>query len=78
MGSGKKLQGRGLRLCADSFSIPEVVILMNVLIIKYRLVCTLQLGKDKPVIYIPRNSMETLITYVKPYITSKMLYKIGL
>lgn len=73
MGSGKKLQGRGLRLCADSFSIPEVVTLMNVLIIKYRLVCTLQIDKDKPVIYIPRNSMETLITYVKPYIISKML-----
>ena len=51
MGSGIKLQGRGLRLCAYSFSIPEVVTLMNVLIIKYRLVCTLQLDKDKPVIF---------------------------
>ena len=78
MGSGTKLQGRGLRLCLDSYNIPEVVTLINVLIIKYRLVCTLQQDKDKARIYILRSSMETLRTIVKPYIIPEMLYKIDL
>jgi hypothetical protein len=78
MGSGTKLQGRGLRLYLDSYNIPEVVTLINVLIIKYRLVCTLQQDKDKPRIYIRSSSMETLRTIVKPYIIPEMLYKIDL
>jgi hypothetical protein len=80
MNSGTKLQGRGLRLCIGSFNNQNLagVTLMNVLIIKYRLECSMQLDTGKPWIYIYRSSMETLITVVKPHIISKMSEKIDL
>jgi hypothetical protein len=78
LGSGIKLQGRGLLLCTDSFNLPDVVLIMNVLIIKYRLLCTLQLNKDKYIVYIYRSSMVILRTLLKPYIITKMLYKVDL
>ena len=41
MGDGS-VRPQGLILCTDSYSLNDVVRLMNVLIIKYRLECTLQ------------------------------------
>jgi hypothetical protein len=35
----------GLQLCIDSYSVQDIVRLMNVIIIKYRLECTLHGGK---------------------------------
>jgi hypothetical protein len=45
-----KADRSGLVLCTDSFTIQEVVLLMNVLMIRYRLSCTLQMegGKCQP------------------------------
>lgn len=40
MGDGSR-KNKGLLLCTDSFTIQEVVLLMNILIIKYNLKCTL-------------------------------------
>jgi len=68
MGSGVKLQGRGLLIYVDSFSIPEVVRLINVLIIRYRVVCNMQLYKDKRRIYIYHSSIDTLRTHVNSYL----------
>jgi hypothetical protein len=52
MGNGIRLKGRGLKLYTDSFNIPNTVILINVLIIKYGLHCNLLLEKGKSIIYI--------------------------
>lgn len=73
MGTSKILQGRGLILCTDYFNIVAVVKLINVLIIKYRLHCNLLLEKDKPRIYIYRNSVDKLIMIIKPYMLSSIL-----
>lgn len=76
MASSKILRGRGLILCTDNFNIVDVVKLINVLIIKYRLHCNLLLEKDKPRIYIYRSNMDKLIMIIKPYTLFSILKKI--
>lgn len=67
MGSGIRLQGRGLILCTDCFNLPDVVLLINVLVIKYRLQCNLIFNESKPRIYIYRSSYNSLMVSLKPY-----------
>ena len=68
----------GLIICTESYSAKDVVILMNVLIIKYRLKCNCYEVLTRPRIYIKAQSMFILQDLVKPYMTKSMLYKIGL
>lgn len=81
MGDGEQ-QPSGMNLCTDSFSIEEVVILINVLIIKYNLNCTIR-NKTKPSgktvarIYLPASEMQKLRSIVSPHIISSMQYKIN-
>jgi hypothetical protein len=76
MGDGKESR-HGLILCTDCYSVQYVVRLMNVLMIRYRLVCTLRYHTPtQPRIYISERSMPLLRTVVKPYMCSSMLYKI--
>lgn len=72
-----QVASNGLRLCTDSYSIKDVVRLINVLIIKYRLVCTLHMQAGKPINYISAKSMSLLSYIVKPYMSKDMLYKLG-
>jgi hypothetical protein len=70
----------GLRLCTDSFSIPEVVSLINVLLIRYKIKSTLFMkntpnGK-KPRIVINSQELKKLSIIVAPYIIPQMQYKI--
>jgi hypothetical protein len=78
MGDGAVMREKGLRICTDSFSTKDVILLMNVLIIKYRLSCTLHKNKEVYRIYIPKSSMVLLVSIVKPHMVPSMLYKIGL
>ena len=67
----------GLVICTDSYSIKDTVRLMNVLMIRYRLNCTLRVAKkDQYRIYIQQNSMASLVNIVSPYMHSTMLYKV--
>jgi hypothetical protein len=76
MGDGKMAKS-GIYLCTDSYSIPEVVQLINILIIKFNLDCTMVLmDKKYPRIYIKKNSMPRLQQLVLPYMHSSFLYKI--
>ena len=76
MGDGKKSR-HGLILCTDSYIIQDVVRLINVLNIRYRLVCTLRYHTPtQPRIYIRERSMPLLRTVVKPHMCCSMLYKI--
>ena len=79
MGDGQALH-HGLIICTNNFSIQDVVRLMNVLMIRYRLECTIHLKKRNQkveyMIYIRQNSMSLLRTIVKPYLCSSMLYKL--
>jgi len=51
MGDGS-VERHGLIICTDSYSIEDVIRLMNVLIIRYRLECTLRVRKKKSVSYL--------------------------
>ena len=46
---------------------------------KFNLKCSIHYNRDnKPRIYIFKESMDTLITLVKPYFINSMLYKLNL
>lgn len=69
----------GLILCTDSYSLNDVVRLMNVLMIRYKFECILRYHTPtQPRIYIKEGSMSLLRQTVKPYMCPSMLYKIKL
>lgn len=78
MGDGG-FKSQGVYLCTDSYSIQDVILLMNVLIIRYNLKCTLHKSSNKIGyrIYISRKSLNELKKIVKPYFIPSMLYKLG-
>jgi hypothetical protein len=68
----------GLQLCTDSYSLPDVVRLMNVLIIRYELGCTLHKKRENQYrIYISSKSMSRLKEIVGPYMHESMSYKLS-
>jgi hypothetical protein len=79
MGDGS-VKSHGLILCTNSYTARDVVRLMNVLMIRYRLECTIHLkrqnNKMEYMIYISQSSMPLLRTIVFPYMYSSMLYKL--
>nr|YP_009262016.1 LAGLIDADG endonuclease [Chrysoporthe austroafricana]AMX22091.1 LAGLIDADG endonuclease [Chrysoporthe austroafricana] len=78
MGDGSA-RDYGLTLCTDCYTIHDVIRLMNVLIIRYGLTCTLQKKRDNQYrIYISSKSMALLRSIVAPYMHSSMLYKLGI
>lgn len=79
MGDGG-FKSKGIYLCTDSYIIQDVVRLMNVLIIRYDLKCTLHKASNGKGyrIYISRSSVEKVVEIVKPYFTPSMYYKIGI
>ena len=77
MGDGTSQSG-GLRICTDSFEIQDVVKLINVLIVRYRLITTLHTDRGRFRVYISKKSMPLLQSIVMPYMVSSMMYKLGL
>ena len=76
MGDGSA-QRHGLIICTDSYTIPEVVRLMNVFMIRYRLDCTLRFHTPtQPRIYIREGYLAKLQGIVGPFMHPSMLYKI--
>lgn len=80
MGDGSKM-GKGIILCTDSFTTQEVVVLMNILLIKYDITSTIFyntsispydiLKKKKlkvPRIYINKENLDKIISFIRPYI----------
>jgi len=66
----------GLVLCTDFFKIHEVVMLMNMLMIRYQFKCTLHNANGLPRIYISRNSMPNLRSLVEPHMLPSFTYKL--
>lgn len=72
-------QGSGLHISVYGFSNTDVDKLMFTLQDKFNIKCSIHYNRDKkPRIYIFKESMDTLITLVKPYFIKEMLYKLGL
>ena len=79
MGDGS-VSRHGLVLCTNSYRLEEVVLLMNVLMIRYELECTIHKKrrnqKIEHMIYIRQGSMPSLLNIVSPYMHESMLYKL--
>jgi hypothetical protein len=65
-----------LTLCTDSFTIQEVVLLINILIIKYDLNCIIHKSNNNFRIFIKAESMGKLHKLVDPYIIPFSSYKL--
>ena len=75
MGDGQ-VASNGLRICTDAYSSSDIVKLINVLMIKYRLVCTIHVSYGRQRIYISAKSINLLASIIKPYMFKSMYYKI--
>ena len=88
MGDGAAVSA-GIRIGTDSFSVKECVQLINVLIIKYGIECSIHMQNGKPRIYIPASSKKSIYSItpsprrrgrrgaVKPHMIPSMYYKLG-
>ena len=78
MDDGSK-HGDGMHIGVYGFTNMDVDKLMYTLQYKFNIKCSIHFNKEKkPRIYIFKESMDTLITLVKPYFIKEMLYKLGL
>ena len=75
MADGTRTYG-GLTLQVQSFTIQEVVFIINVLIIKFDIDCSIHYQRSQPVIYIKTKSMNKIRVHLDPYILPSMKYKI--
>jgi hypothetical protein len=76
MGDGSKRK-KGLILCTDNFSLQEVVLLVNILIIKFDINPTIQKKKNKYRIYINEKNLIKIKSFILPYFLDHFLYKIN-
>ena len=75
MGDGSK-RDKGLILCTDNFNLQEVVLLVNILIIKFDIKPTIQKEKNYFRIYINGKSLMKIKPFIEPYFVDHFLYKI--
>lgn len=78
MCDGSYIKGGGITLNLQNYSLKELILLLNVFLIKFNLDCTLHKNRHKYVIYIKKESMERLYFNVKDYIIPEMRYKFGI
>lgn len=76
MGDGAK-RNKGIILCTDSFSIKEVVLLINILLIKFNVKSTIHFDNNKPRIYINNIELNKIRSKIKPFFVKRFLYKIN-
>lgn len=69
--------GKGMVLCTDGFTVLEVVRLMNVLIYRYEINCSLIYSAGLPRIYIRADNMDKLRSIVVPYMIPFSMYKLS-
>lgn len=69
--------GWGLLICTDSFTIKDVILLMNVLLIKYDINTTLHKCNNLPRIYIGKKELKKLKTIINEYVISFFVYKLN-
>lgn len=73
-------KSKGISLCTDLYTLQDVVRLMNVLIIRYELKCTIHKASNGKGyrIYISRSSVGKVTEIVLPYLIPSMYYKVGI
>jgi hypothetical protein len=66
----------GVRIQTDSFTVQEVVYIINILVIKLNLDCSLHYQKGKPILYIKSKSIKKNLHHLLPYMHESMKYKV--
>jgi hypothetical protein len=74
MGDGIK-RNKGVTLCTDNYTLPEVVLLINILIIKFDIKPTLHKEKNNYRIYINRADLNKIQPHLLPHFVDHFLYK---
>ncbi|ODQ76911.1 hypothetical protein BABINDRAFT_42624 [Babjeviella inositovora NRRL Y-12698] len=69
---------KGITLNLQCFTVPELILLMNVFYIKFDIKCSLHKSRDAHVIYIKVDSVRKLYPHIKKYILPNMRYKFDL
>lgn len=77
MSDGSHMEGGGLVLHLQSFTLKELILLLNVFKIKFDLDCTLHKSRDRNTIYIKKESVEKLYLCIKEFIIPGMRYKLN-
>nr|YP_010714067.1 hypothetical protein P2X57_mgp35 [Fuscoporia gilva]WDD39630.1 hypothetical protein [Fuscoporia gilva] len=75
MGDGAR-RNKGVLLCTDCFTVNEVVLLMNILLIKYNIKSTIHFDNKKPRIFINKVELNKIKPFIKPYFVKRFYYKI--
>lgn len=75
MGDGAK-RNKGIILCTDSFTIKEIIILINILNIKFNIICTVHLDNGKYRIFINKKELLKIRSKLLPHFSTHFLYKI--
>ena len=75
-GDGSYVKGGGIYLNTQSFTIIEVVRLINVLILKFGCKCSIHYQENKPVIYISSRSIRKLQPELLKHIPESIHYKL--
>jgi len=57
-------------------TVKEVVFIINILIYKFNLKCSIHMQRNQPTIYISSKSMTKIQPYIIPYICNSMRYKL--
>lgn len=76
MGDGSK-RNKGITLCTDNFTLQEVVLLVNILIIKFDINPSIHKEKNNFRIYINNKDLMKIKPYILPYFVNHFLYKIN-
>ena len=67
---------KGLTLQTQSVTIKEVVFIINILIYKFNLKCSLHMQRNQPTIYISSKSMVKLQPKILPFFGESMKYNL--
>jgi hypothetical protein len=76
MGNGAK-RNKGIILCTDSFSIKDVVLLMNIIYVKFNIKSTIHYDNYNSRIFINKFELNKIKSQIKPFFVKRFLYKIG-
>jgi hypothetical protein len=66
----------GVRIQTDCFTVKECVQIINILIIKFNLECSLHYQRGNPIIYIKSKSIKKNLHNILPYMHDSMKYKV--
>ena len=69
--------GGGLVLCTECFTTKEVVLLMNILIIRYGLNCRITYNAIGPRITFPKSELPKIRALVRPHMCEFSMYKLA-